>query len=185
MLNKLVKKIFGSRNDRLVKRMLKSVEQINVFEPAMQALSDEELRAKTAEFRKRLEDGETLEALQPEAFAVVREAARRTLGMRHYDVQIIGGIALHRGMGDRYAHHVSLVHGDQEQVLLNSEEGDEHAAWPPSPPLQQVTLEDHGEEGRVLLLVGMAGRSHWSVAESVAWQPGKRARLLIEVDSAE
>ena len=97
MLNKLVKKIFGSRNDRLVKRMLKSVEQINVHEPAMEALSDEELRAKTSEFRERLEKGETTKALLPEAFAVVREAGKRTLGMRHFDVQMIGGMVLNDG----------------------------------------------------------------------------------------
>jgi preprotein translocase subunit SecA len=77
MLNTLVKKIFGSRNDRLVKRMLKSVEQINVLEPAMQALSDEALKGKTDEFRKRLADGESTDALLPEVFAVVREAGRR------------------------------------------------------------------------------------------------------------
>ncbi len=97
MLNKLVKKIFGSRNDRLVKRMLKSVEQINVLEPAMEALSDEELRAKTNEFRERLEKGETTKALLPEAFAVVREAGKRVLGMRHFDVQMIGGMVLNDG----------------------------------------------------------------------------------------
>ncbi len=97
MLNKLVKKIFGSRNDRLVKRMLKSVEQINVLEPAMQALSDAELRAKTVEFRERLERGETTDALLSEAFAVVREAGRRVLGMRHFDVQMIGGMVLNDG----------------------------------------------------------------------------------------
>jgi len=97
MLNKLVRKIFGSRNERLVKRMLKSVEQINVLEPAMQALGDQELRAKTAEFRQRLANGETIDALMNEAFAAVREAGRRVLGMRHFDVQMIGGMVLHQG----------------------------------------------------------------------------------------
>ena len=97
MLNTLVKKIFGSRNDRLVKRMLKSVEQINVLEPAMQALSDEALKAKTDEFRRRLGDGESTDAMQAEVFAVVREASRRTLGMRHFDVQMIGGMVLDQG----------------------------------------------------------------------------------------
>jgi len=97
MLNKLVRKIFGSRNERLVKRMLKSVEQINVFEPAMEALSDQELSAKTIEFRHRLANGETTDILMNEAFAVVREAGRRVLGMRHFDVQMIGGMVLHQG----------------------------------------------------------------------------------------
>ena len=97
MLNKLVRKIFGSRNDRLVKRMLKSVEQINVLEPALQALSDEALAAKTDEFRERLAKGETTDVLLPEVFAVVREASRRVLGMRHFDVQMIGGMVLNQG----------------------------------------------------------------------------------------
>jgi preprotein translocase subunit SecA len=97
MLNKLVKKIFGSRNDRLVKRMLKSVERINVLEPAMAELSDEALAAKTVEFRGRLTNGETTDALLPEAFAVVREASKRALGMRHFDVQMIGGMVLNQG----------------------------------------------------------------------------------------
>ncbi len=97
MLNKLVRKIFGSRNDRVVKRMLKSVEQINAFEPDLQALDDAALRAKTVEFRERIEQGETTDALLPEAFAVVREAGRRALEMRHFDVQMIGGMVLNQG----------------------------------------------------------------------------------------
>ncbi|MCB1775155.1 MAG: preprotein translocase subunit SecA, partial [Gammaproteobacteria bacterium] len=97
MLNNLVKKIFGSRNDRLVKRMLKSVEQINVLEPGMQALSDEELRAKTDALRARAANGESADDMLPEAFAVVREAGRRVLGMRHFDVQMIGGMVLNQG----------------------------------------------------------------------------------------
>ncbi|MCB1803182.1 MAG: preprotein translocase subunit SecA, partial [Gammaproteobacteria bacterium] len=97
MLNKLIKKVFGSRNDRVVKRMLKSVEQINAHEPAMQALSDAELAAKTDEFRARVQDGESTDALLNEAFAVVREASRRVLGMRHFDVQMIGGMVLNQG----------------------------------------------------------------------------------------
>jgi len=97
MLNKLVKKVFGSRNDRLVKRMLKSVERINVHEPAMSELSDEALAAKTVEFRERLAKGETTDDLLPEAFAVVREASKRALGMRHFDVQMIGGMVLNQG----------------------------------------------------------------------------------------
>lgn len=93
----LVKKIFGDSNDREIKRMLKTVEAINEMEPEFQALSDDELRNKTSEFKERLEKGEELDDLLPEAFAAVREASRRTLGKRHYDVQLIGGIALHEG----------------------------------------------------------------------------------------
>ncbi len=97
MVSKLLSKIFGSRNDRLVKRMSKSVGKINELESALQALSDEELQAKTPEFRERLEQGETLDDLLFEAFATVREAGVRALGMRHFDVQMIGGMVLHQG----------------------------------------------------------------------------------------
>lgn len=97
MLISTMKKIFGTRNDRELKRMGKVVARINAFEEAMQALDDDGLRAKTAEFRARLGDGETLEKLLPEAFAVVREAGVRALGMRHFDVQLIGGMTLHDG----------------------------------------------------------------------------------------
>ena len=97
MVGKLFKKIFGSRNERLVKAMRKIVAQINDFEPGLQSLTDEQLKAKTEDFRKRLEEGETLNSLLPEAFATVREASQRVLGMRHYDVQMIGGMVLHDG----------------------------------------------------------------------------------------
>ena len=97
MIGSLARKIFGSANDRYVRKQYKIVEKINSFEPSIIPLSDEQLRAKTDEFRKRLKDGETLDDLLPEAFAVVREAAKRTLGQRHYDVQLIGGIVLHKG----------------------------------------------------------------------------------------
>ncbi len=93
----LVKKIFGDSNDRDVKRIMKTVDIINNMEAEFEALSHEELQGKTAEFRERLEKGETLEQLLPEAFATVREASKRQLGMRHFDVQMIGGIALHEG----------------------------------------------------------------------------------------
>ncbi|MFZ9708671.1 MAG: preprotein translocase subunit SecA [Steroidobacteraceae bacterium] len=96
MLNFLTR-LFGSRNDRLLKSMAREIRAAAAFEPALQALSDDGLRAKTDEFRQRLAAGVTLDALLPEAFAVVREAAQRTLGMRHFDVQLIGGMALHRG----------------------------------------------------------------------------------------
>jgi preprotein translocase subunit SecA len=98
MLNKLFTTILGSRNERLVKKMGKAVAQINAIEPAMQALSDEELRSRTTELRQRHADGATLDSLLPEAFAAVREASNRTLGLRHFDVQLIGGMVLHRGM---------------------------------------------------------------------------------------
>jgi preprotein translocase subunit SecA len=93
----LVKKIFGDANEREVKRMMKTVEVINGLEPDMEKLSDDELRAKTEEFKARLEQGEELDALLPEAFAVVREASKRVLKKRHYDVQLIGGMVLHEG----------------------------------------------------------------------------------------
>src|SRR5688572_13186586 len=97
MFNAIVRKVVGSRNDRIIKRYFKLVGHINPLEPGLQGLKDEELAAKTAEFRSRLGNGETLEALLPEAFAVVREAARRTLSMRHFDVQLVGGMALNDG----------------------------------------------------------------------------------------
>ncbi|NOT16091.1 MAG: preprotein translocase subunit SecA [Methylotenera sp.] len=97
MISTLFKKLFGSRNDRLVKQYAQKVAQINALEPAMQALSDEALRAKTAEFKQRITNGESLEKILPEAFAVVREGSRRALGMRHFDVQLIGGMVLNAG----------------------------------------------------------------------------------------
>ncbi len=97
MLNSLLTRIFGSRNERLLKQLQKTVAKINALEPQMQALDDEALKAKTAEFKQRHAGGESLDALLPEAFAVCREAARRVLGMRHYDVQLIGGMVLHSG----------------------------------------------------------------------------------------
>ena len=97
MLTNIAKKIFGSRNDRLLKQYRKSVAKINALESEMQALSDESLQAKTAEFKQRLADGQTLDDILIEAFAVCREASRRVLGMRHFDVQLIGGMVLHDG----------------------------------------------------------------------------------------
>ena len=97
MIPNILKKIFGSRNDRLLKQYRTKVAKVNALEAATQALSDEALRAKTDEFKQRLSQGETLDQLLPEAFATVREASRRVLGMRHFDVQLIGGMALHDG----------------------------------------------------------------------------------------
>lgn len=97
MLPKLLTQLFGSRNDRLIKQFRRSVEKINSLEPQFEKLDDAALQAKTAEFRERLAKGETLDDLLPEAFAVVREAGKRTLKMRHFDVQLMGGMALHAG----------------------------------------------------------------------------------------
>lgn len=98
MISRFFHKLFGSATERMVKKMRPLVAEINSLEPNIKALSDDELRLKTDEFRQRLEKGETLDQILPEAFAVVREASIRTLGMRHFDVQLIGGIVLHRGM---------------------------------------------------------------------------------------
>ena len=97
MLGAIAKSLFGSANDRYVKGLLKIVDKINAFEPQISPMSDEELRGQTLKFRERLEAGETLDDILPEAFATVREASIRTLGMRHFDVQMVGGIVLHRG----------------------------------------------------------------------------------------
>ena len=97
MIGSLARKIFGSANDRYIKKQHKIIEKINSLEPEIAKLSNDELRAKTDEFRNRLTQGENLDDLLPEAFATVREAAKRTLGQRHYDVQLIGGIVLHHG----------------------------------------------------------------------------------------
>lgn len=97
MITKLLTKVIGSRNDRTLRRLRKIVKEINNYEPTFEALSDEGLKAKTVEFRERLEKGETLDKLLPEAFATVREASKRVYGMRHFDVQLIGGMVLNAG----------------------------------------------------------------------------------------
>ncbi|MEZ8105485.1 preprotein translocase subunit SecA [Vibrio clamense] len=97
MITKLLTKVIGSRNDRTLRRLRKIVKEINNYEPTFEALSDEELKAKTIEFRARLEKGESLDNLLPEAFATVREASKRVYGMRHFDVQLIGGMVLNNG----------------------------------------------------------------------------------------
>ena len=93
----LLEKVFGSYSDKEIKKIMPVVNKINSLEPEMEALSDEELRAKTDEFKARLNDGATLDDILPEAFAVVREASKRVLGLRHFDVQLIGGVVLHQG----------------------------------------------------------------------------------------
>jgi preprotein translocase subunit SecA len=97
VLTTALKAVFGSRNDRLLKQYRKTVESINAFEPAISALADEQLAAKTPELKARVAAGASLDSVLPEAFAVVREASKRVLGMRHFDVQMVGGIALHQG----------------------------------------------------------------------------------------
>ncbi|HLE69424.1 MAG TPA: preprotein translocase subunit SecA, partial [Vicinamibacteria bacterium] len=97
MVNTVLTKIVGSRADRDLKRMRPVVEVINQIEPSMKALSDEDLKRKTSEFRERVERGQSLEELLPEVFAVGREASRRVLEMRHFDVQLIGAMVLHQG----------------------------------------------------------------------------------------
>jgi len=98
MVLSLAKKIFGSSNDRALKKLSKQIPLINELEPRFEAMSDSDLQNITGEFRDRLEKGETLDDILPEAFATVRQAAKRTLGQRHYDVQLIGGVTLHNGM---------------------------------------------------------------------------------------
>src|SRR5271154_2062108 len=97
MVTNVLRKIFGSRNDRLLRDYATTVVRINELEPGIRALEDAQLKAKTPEFKARLARGEAIDALLPEAFAVVREASRRALEMRHFDVQLIGGIVLHNG----------------------------------------------------------------------------------------
>ena len=98
MLGAIARKLFGTTNDRFVKRLEKPVAEINALEPAVQALSDDELRARTPWLKERLAQGETLDEVLPDAFATVREAARRVLGQRPFDVQLMGGMVLNRGM---------------------------------------------------------------------------------------
>src|SRR5512146_825569 len=97
MIGNLLKKVFGTANERELKRLGVLVDKINSLEDSVSRLSDADLKAKTAEFKKRLEGDETLDDILPEAFAVVREASKRTLGMRHFDAQLVGGIVLHKG----------------------------------------------------------------------------------------
>jgi preprotein translocase subunit SecA len=97
MATNILTKIFGSRNDRLLKTYRKTVSQINALEASLEAISDDELKGKTLAFKARIQAGETLDAILPEAFAVVREGSKRVMKMRHFDVQMVGGLALHNG----------------------------------------------------------------------------------------
>ncbi len=112
MFGKVIKGIFGSKNERELKQMAPLVDQINQLEPDLQGLTDDQLLEKTAEFKERLSQGETLDDLLPEAFAVVRETSVRTLGMRHFDVQLIGGIVLHHGRMREEGTHEDLLQND-------------------------------------------------------------------------
>src|SRR5258708_65856 len=97
MISRIIAKIIGTNNERQIKRMHPIVEQINAFEPSISALSDEQLKQKTTDFKVQVAAGKSLDSILPEAFAVVREAGLRTLGQRHFDVQLMGGIVLHQG----------------------------------------------------------------------------------------
>src|SRR5688572_28500801 len=97
MIGQLLAKVIGTQNEREIKRLMPRVAEVNALEPQIQALSDEQLRAKTDEFRARVAKGESLDDLLPESLAVVREAGRRVLNMRHFDVQLLGGMVLHKG----------------------------------------------------------------------------------------
>src|SRR5213080_1310852 len=97
MIDTLLAKVVGTQNERELKRLRPIVAQVNAFESTLQALADEQRRARAAELKERVKNGEALDGLLPEAFAVVREAGRRVLGMRHFDVQLIGGATLHKG----------------------------------------------------------------------------------------
>ncbi len=123
MFSGIIKTLFGSRNQRLIKRYRKTVEKINALEPQFEKLSDDELREKTNEFRERFKKGETLDQLLPEAFAVVREASKRTLGMRHFDVQLIGGMVLHHGKIAEMSTGEGKTLGATTAVYLNTLNG--------------------------------------------------------------
>ena len=116
MLNKLITKFVGSRNERLVKKMGKAVQKINDLEEQTKKLSDEELKAKTLEYRQRVTDGESLDAMLPEAFALVREASLRSMGLRHYDVRLVGGMGFKRDAGAASAGLEEVGVAGQRQV---------------------------------------------------------------------
>src|SRR4030043_2312279 len=123
MIGSLIKKIVGSKNERELKRIQPLIDQINQLEPKISPLSDDQLRAKTPELRERIGRGESIEEILPEAFAVVRETAKRTLGERHYDVQLIGGIVLHRGKIAEMATGEGKTLGSTLPAYLNALEG--------------------------------------------------------------
>ena len=120
MFSSVLRKVFGSRNDRLLKKLKKSVDAINALEAEYEKLSDEALKNKTAEFRERLDKGESLDSLIIEAFATVREASKRVYGMRHFDVQMLGGQVLHEGkIAERGSHKELLAKQGIYQKLVD------------------------------------------------------------------
>src|SRR3972149_2055534 len=123
MIGSLIKKIVGSKNERELKRIQPLVDKINQIESKVSPLSDESLRAKTSEFKGRIERGESIDEILPEAFAVVRETAKRTLGERHYDVQLIGGIVLHGGKISEMATGEGKTLGSTLAAYLNGLQG--------------------------------------------------------------
>src|SRR5262245_15987943 len=120
------RKVFGSRNERTIRAILPTVERVNALEPSFEALSDAGLRAKTAEFRERRKGGESLDDLLPEAFAAVREAAKRALGQRPFDVQLIGGVVLHRGSTAEMLTGAGKTLAATLAVYLNALDGNVH-----------------------------------------------------------
>ena len=167
MVLNLLTKVFGSQNERELKRLQPIVDQINALEPAMQALSDKELKAQTAVFKQRIEQGETLDDILPEAFATVREASMRTLKMRHFDVQLIGGIVLHQGK-------ISEIHG--KSVILASGGFESNSDWRtrylgPGWDLVKVrgTRHNMGEGIKMALDIGAMPYGNWSGCHAVGW----------------
>ena len=125
MIKFVLEKIFGTQNTRTLKKVWPMVHQVSALEPEIQKLTDDQLRAKTAEFKKRLAEGQTLDQILPEAFAVVREASKRTIGLRHFDIQLIGGIVLHEGCIAEMATGegktlVATLPADRKSTRLNS-----------------------------------------------------------------
>ena len=173
MLGTLLAKVIGTQNERELKRLRPLVDQVNALEASIKGLSDDQLRAKTAEFRERLAKGETLDDLMPEAFAVVREAGRRVLNMRHFDVQIIGGAVLHSGA------IAEMKTGEGKTLVatlpayLNALEGK---------GVHVVTTNDYLARrdsewmGKIYRFLGMIGRRHPARSERRRSAEGLRGR---------
>ncbi len=166
-------KLFGSRNDRQLKRMSRVVARINDLEAGIADLSDEALRGKTDEFRQRLVDGETLDDLLPEAFAVVREAAKRALGLRHYDVQLIGGMVLHQGKIAEMRTGEGKTLAATLPAYLNSLSGDGVHIVTVN---EYLARRDAGWMGKVYEFLGM------TVGVTVAGQPYEEKRAAYQAD---
>jgi len=173
MFTKLATKMFGSKNAREIKRMRKTVLRVNELEEQFGNLSDTELQGKTAEFRRRLEDGEKLDAILPEAFATVREASRRVMGMRHYDVQLIGGITLHEG-------HIAEMKTGEGKTLVATASVYLNAL--PGKGVHVVTVNDYLARrdaewmGKLYRFLGL------QVGVVVAGQPAEEKRAAYQAD---